>query len=345
MDFNKINDTIQPLDLAAMNRARARWDSVAKPIGSLGLLEDAIIKIAGLTGSDNIKLDERTVAVFCSDNGIVNQGVAATPPHITRLLAELAFQGKTSVCVMAKRAGVRVVIVDMGMFASVATPGILDRRIGAGTRDFSRSTAMTRPEAEQAIQYGIDLARQLQEQGMQLVASGEIGIGNTTTASAIASVMLGLSADDVTGPGAGLTDEALAHKKRIIKEAITQRAPDPNDALDILSKVGGFDIAGMCGLFLGGAIYRVPVLVDGFISAAAALVAQRLCPTSGVAMLASHVSAEPAGRTLLDALGLRPLITADMRLGEGTGAVAAIPLLDMALDVYRDMITYADLGM
>jgi nicotinate-nucleotide--dimethylbenzimidazole phosphoribosyltransferase len=209
----------------------------------------------------------------------------------------------------------------------------------------SQGAAMTRQQAIQAIQAGIELVRDLRGQGYQILATGEMGIGNTTTASAIAAVLLGQPVAAVTGRGAGLSDEGLAHKRAIIEQAIAVNTPDPADALDVLHKLGGFDIAGLCGVFLGGALYRIPVLVDGLISSVSALVAQRLCPAASVCMLPSHVTAEPAGALILAALGLEPLITANMRLGEGTGAVAALPLLDMALSVYHDLISFADIGL
>jgi nicotinate-nucleotide--dimethylbenzimidazole phosphoribosyltransferase len=204
---------------------------------------------------------------------------------------------------------------------------------------------MTRAQAERAILAGAELVRGEKARGTKLLAAGEMGIGNTTSAAAVASVLLGRGAEDVTGRGAGLSDAGLSRKLRAIRRGVERNRPDADDALDVLAKLGGFDLAGMCGAFLGGALCRVPVLIDGFPSAVAALCAARLCPNAVKAMLASHVSAEPAGRLVLDALGKKPLITAEMRLGEGTGAVAAMPLLDMALAVYRDAYTFAEGGI
>jgi len=222
---------------------------------------------------------------------------------------------------------------------------VLDRRVGNGTGDITLGPAMTGEQAEQAVLTGVALARELKEQGVGLLATGEMGIGNTTTSSAVACVLLDRPVQEMTGRGAGLSDEGLRRKIRAIETAIELNRPDPADPLDVLAKVGGFDIAGMCGIFLGGALYRVPVMMDGFISTVAALCALRLCPGAGKAMFASHVSAEPAGRLILDALGKGPLITAGMRLGEGTGAVAAIPLLDMALSLYADGTTFDGTGI
>ncbi len=246
---------------------------------------------------------------------------------------------------MAEHARCRVVPVDMGVRDFDGCDGVLDRRVGNGTADFTKGPAMTRAQAERAIQTGIELVREEAARGTRLLAAGEMGIGNTTTASAIASVLLGLPAEEVTGRGAGLSDAGLSRKLAAIRRGIEVNRPDTNDALDVLAKLGGFDLAGLCGVFLGGALYRVPVLIDGFPCSVAALCAARICPAAAGAMLASHVSAEPAGQLVLRALEKKPLITAELRLGEGTGAVAAIPLLDMALAVYREAYTFAEGGI
>ena len=345
MELCKLLEQIAPPDETARTAAKKRWDSCAKPLGSLGLLEDAICEVAALTGSAEIALTPRTAVVFCADNGVVAQGVTQTDSGVTAKAARQMAAGRTPVCRMAETARCRVLPVDMGIVDFPGCDGVLDCRAGNGTADFTREPAMTRAQAEAAILAGVELARREAERGARLLAAGELGIGNTTTAAAVTSVLLDLPAEAVTGRGAGLSDEGLSRKLRAIEAGIAQNRPDPEDALDVLAKVGGFDLAGMCGLYLGGALYRVPVLIDGFPSSAAALCALRLCPAAGKAMLASHVSAEPAGRLVLDALGKQPLITAGLRLGEGTGAVAAMPLLDMALTVYREAYTFAEGGI
>jgi len=229
--------------------------------------------------------------------------------------------------------------------STLNTPGILNRHIADGTADMSVGPAMTREQAEQAIFAGIELACDAAEQGYRLIATGEMGIGNTTTSSALAAVLLGREVAEVTGRGAGLSDEGLNRKIEVIRQAIQINDPRPDDAFDVLSKLGGFDIAGMCGLMLGGALSGVPVIIDGFISAVAALVAVRLCPRAVHALIPSHISAEPGAILVLEALGLAPIIHANMRLGEGTGAVALIPLLDMAAAVYHELMTFDDIGM
>ncbi|MCL1855377.1 MAG: nicotinate-nucleotide--dimethylbenzimidazole phosphoribosyltransferase [Clostridia bacterium] len=345
MDLLKRLSEIPSLDRIAMEQAQARMDNIAKPMGSLGFLEQVIVKIAGLIGDADVRLDQRAVVVMCSDNGVVREGVASTPPVITRVMTENMAKDQTCVCVMARQVGAGVIPVDIGMFEPASVPGVMDRHVARGTKNMAEGPAMSMEQAVQAIETGIALVAELKNQGYQLLAAGEMGIGNTTTASAVASVLLNKPVEMMTGPGAGLTDEALQNKKAVIRRAIEINKPDPGDPLDVLAKVGGLDMAGMCGLYLGGALYRVPILVDGFISAVSALVAKRLCHASFGAMLPSHVSAEPAGPMVLDALDLLPLITANMRLGEGTGATAAIALIDMMLHVYHEMITFADIGM
>lgn len=336
---------IQPADEVARQLARRRWNTCAKPLGSLGLLETALEDIAALTGSPAIDLSHRAVLVLCADNGVVAQGVTQSSSQITGIVAQNLARGRTSVCRMAKVAACRVVPVDFGILNFSGMPGVLSRRIRNGTCDISQGPAMTREEAEQAILAGAELVRHEKEKGTALLATGEMGIGNTTTSSAVASVLTDCPVEKLTGRGAGLSDEGLERKVRTIHSALEINCPDSTDPVDVLAKVGGLDLAGMCGVFLGGAAYQVPVLIDGFISAVAALCAVRLCPAAEKAMLASHVSAEPAGRMLLELLKKRPLITADMRLGEGTGAVAAIPLLDMACAVYSEAYTFDEGGI
>ena len=338
-------NTITPPDEVARAEARRRWNDCAKPLGSLGLLETALEDIAALTGSADIRLDRRAVLVLCADNGVVAQGVTQSPSSVTGLVAKQLAARRTSVCRMAQAARCQVVPVDVGILDFQEMPGVLSRRIGNGTGDISQGPAMTRRQAEQALPTGMELVREQQALGVDLLATGEMGIGNTTTSSAVACVLLGRPAEEMTGRGAGLSDQGLQKKTAAIRRALEVNRPDPSDPLDILQKVGGFDIAAMCGVFLGGALYRVPVLIDGLISAVAALCALRLCPAAGKAMLASHVSAEPAGGLVLEALGKQPLITAGMRLGEGTGAVAAMPLLDLALAVYRESYTFEEGGI
>ncbi len=346
-NLNAILTSIQPdpREDEARRAAHAQWASIAKPLDSLGLLEKAVEDMAALTLDHKIDISSRALLLLCADNGVVAQGVTQTDYTVTAAVARNAGQNRSSVCKMAQVAGCNVVPVDIGMKDPGGIPGVLDRRIGNGTGDITQGPAMNREQAEQAVLTGVELVRDLREQGVGLIATGEMGIGNTTTSSAVACVLLDRPVVEMTGRGAGLSDEGLQRKIKAIETAIALNKPDPADPLDALTKVGGFDIAGMCGIFLGGALYRTPVLMDGFISTVAALCALRLCPEAGKAMFASHVSAEPAGRLILDALDKKPLITAGMRLGEGTGAVAAIPLLDMALSLYSEGATFDGTGI
>lgn len=350
MEFSTVAQAVSaivydPMEAQARNAAHRQWASVAKPLGSLGLLESALEDIAALTLNGDLDISQRSLLLLCADNGVVAQGVTQTDSSVTAVVARSAAAGRSSVCKMAQVADCQVIPVDMGVAGLPPVPGVLDRRVGNGTNDITQGPAMSREQVQQAVLAGVDLVRERKEKGDRLLATGEMGIGNTTTSSAVSSVLLGRQPAEMTGRGAGLSDAGLERKKWAVETAIAVNCPDPGDPLDILAKVGGFDLAGMCGVFLGGALYRVPVLMDGLISTVAALCAVRLCPEAGKAILASHVSAEPAGRLVLEALGKKPLITAEMRLGEGTGAVAAIPLLDMALALYRDGTTFDGCGI
>jgi nicotinate-nucleotide--dimethylbenzimidazole phosphoribosyltransferase len=342
MNFSELNQKIRPYDQAAADRAVAQWNSIAMPIGSLGVLEDDVVRIAGITGSEDIDISRRVVLAMCADNGVVAQGVTQTGQEVTGLVASNMVRNCSSVCQMAKPAHADVVPVDVGIASPVE--GIVDKNVMRGTNDMTLGPAMSREQAEAGVRAGIDMVHKLVDEGYGIIVTGEMGIGNTTTSSALVSALMGADPEVVTGKGAGLSDEGLVRKVAAIRKAIEVNKPDAGDALDCLAKVGGLDIAGMAGTFIGGALEGVPVIVDGFVSLVAALVAVRLCPGCRPFMLASHVSAEPAARMVMDELGLSPVITAGMRLGEGTGAVCLLPLLDMTLMLYRGT-TFAATGM
>lgn len=329
-----------------MKQARKRWSHVAKPLDSLGILEEDIVKIAGIAGTASVDISKRALIIMCGDNGIVEEGVTQTGQEVTAVVAENMTRGDSCVCIMAERAGVDVYPVDIGIAADISSGDkypLVRRKIAYGTKNFHQEPAMTRDEAEKAVLTGIDLVKELSEKGYRLIATGEMGIGNTTTSSAVACLLLKEEPETMTGRGAGLSDEGLKRKTDVVADAVKRYGAECRDGLEVLSNVGGFDIAGLAGVFLGGAIYKIPVLIDGFISAAAALAAVSICPAAREYMIATHVSAEPAGSLLLDELGLKPFVKAGMCLGEGTGAVASIPLLDMALDVYTKMSTFQDI--
>ena len=344
LELKQLLSTITRPDETARTAAHAHWASLAKPLGGLGRLETMLEDAAALTGTAELTFSRRAVLVLCADNGVVAQGVSQTDQSVTRAVAENLAARRTSVCQMAKTARCEVVPVDLGM-AGEPVPGVQNCRIAAGTADLTTGPAMTRQQAVDAIAAGIGLVRAQKAAGIQLLATGEMGIGNTTTSSAVAAVLLGQPVERMTGRGAGLSDAGLARKLDAIRRGIARNQPDAADPLDVLSKLGGFDIAGLCGVFLGGALEGLPVLMDGFISGVAALCAVRLCPAAEKAVFASHCSTEPAARLVLEALGKAPLLTAGLHLGEGTGAVASIPLWDMALAVYRDCYSFTEGGI
>ena len=275
---------------------------------------------------------------MCADNGVVQEGVTQCGQEVTATVAENFLDEKSCVAIMCRRAGTKICPVDIGM--AVDTPRVEKRKIAYGTKNMAKEPAMTREQAVAAIEVGIAKAEELHAQGYEMLATGEMGIGNTTTSSAMTAVYLGLDVETVTGRGAGLSSHGLQRKIYAIKQAIAVNQPDPEDPLDVLAKVGGLDIAGMCGLFLGGAAQQMPVVMDGFISQVAALTAVRLVPECADYILASHVSEEPGANILLKALEKDAFLTCGMRLGEGSGAVALFPILDFASDIYHKMSTF-----
>ncbi|MHB1150842.1 MAG: nicotinate-nucleotide--dimethylbenzimidazole phosphoribosyltransferase [Eubacteriales bacterium] len=337
MTLNELIMQIKPTDETIKTAAKCYWDCIAKPLRGMGLMEDYITKINGVLGE--IEQFKKCVAVMCADNGIVEENVTQTGSDVTAIVARNIMDGQATVANMAKIANADVFAYDLGMLSDV--DNTINRKIAYGTKNFIKDSAMSREEAEKAIMTGTEIARELKEKGYNMIASGEMGIGNTTTSSAIIAVLFNVPAAGVTGRGAGLSKEGICHKADIINLAIDLHKPDRNDPIDILSKIGGFDIAAMCGLFLGGAYYGIPVIIDGFISSVAALLAVRLCPDSADYMLASHLSAEPASKMVMNELGFTAPLCCGMALGEGTGAVSLMPLLDMALAVYKNMPTFA----
>ncbi len=341
----KRTDRIFPLDENAIRYARNHWNSIGKPLHSLGVLEDYIIKIAGMTGSPDVKINKRCAVVFCADNGVVCEGVTQTDSSVTMTVAEAIAAGTSSINRLAYTYNADVIPVDIGMNTDSESPKILKRKSEYGTANIADGPAMSQDQAIKAISSGMDIAGECAEKGYDILITGEMGIGNTTTSSAIASVLLNTPPENVTGRGAGLDDEGLKRKIDVIKRAVSISEPDINDPIDVLSKVGGFDIAGMTGLFLGGAVYRIPVVIDGFISAIAAALAVKINPLARDFMLCSHVSAEPAGIKVLSHIGLKPIITAGLCLGEGTGGIMILPLLDGALSVYHSAHRFDELNI
>ncbi len=338
MTLEETMQKIRPVDVAAMAAAKQHWDGLGKPLGSLGRLEKALIQIAGIQRTGDVHIDRKALVIMCADNGVVEEGVTQCGQEVTATVAENFLDEKSCVAIMCRRAGTKICPVDIGM--AVDTPRVEKRKIAYGTKNMAKEPAMTREQAVAAIEVGIAKAEELHAQGYEILATGEMGIGNTTTSSAMTAVYLGLDVETVTGRGAGLSSHGLQRKIHAIKQAIAVNQPDPEDPLDVLAKVGGLDIAGMCGLFLGGAAQQMPVVMDGFISQVAALTAMRLVPECADYILASHVSEEPGANILLKALEKDAFLTCGMRLGEGSGAVALFPILDFASDIYHKMSTF-----
>ena len=332
---------IKPIDQEAALLCEQRWDSIAKPLKSLGKLEEALIQIAGIQRTSQVHLRKKALVVMCADNGVVEEGVTQAGQEVTAIVAGNFLDGKSCAALLCQDTGTDLFPIDIGMAADIT--GVSNRKIAYGTKNITREPAMTRQQAVLAIEVGISVVKELAQQGYDVIATGEMGIGNTTTSSAVASLLLGKPPEQVTGRGAGLSTEGLRRKIEVIKSAIAKHCPDERDPIDVLSKVGGFDIAGLTGVFLGGAVLGIPVVIDGFISGVAALAAVRICPLAADYILASHVSKEPAAGMVLDALGKSACLACDMCLGEGTGAVALFPLLEMGLHIYENMSTFSQI--
>ncbi|MBI2219356.1 MAG: nicotinate-nucleotide--dimethylbenzimidazole phosphoribosyltransferase [Candidatus Rokubacteria bacterium] len=341
----RLLDAIAPPDAAAGARARGRLDELTKPPGSLGRLEEIVVRLASVRGQAPT-VNDPVIFTFAADHGVAAEGVSAYPQSVTAQMVENFLRGGAAINVLAREVEARLVVADFGVATALgARAGLVDRRQGPGTRNMTAGSAMTREEAVAAIEAGAGLALDAIDRGADLVGTGEMGIANTTSASAIASVLLSVRPEAVTGRGTGVDDEALARKTAVIQRAIGVNRPDATDALDVLAKVGGFEIAGLAGVVLAAASRRVPVVLDGFIATAAALVAARLAPAARHAMLASHRSTEPGHALMLEDLGLVPYLDLGMRLGEGTGAALFVHLARAAVSVYRDMATFKSAGI
>ena len=345
MTLEEVISGISQTDPAALQRALQRWDGLAKPLGSLGSLERSIAKLAALTGQEHPRLENATLLVFCADNGVTAQGVSQSDASVTAAVAAALGAGTSTVSYMAREARCRVVPVNIGMAVPEPLPGVRQCCIRRGTGDISRTPAMTREECEAAILCAFELVREEAEKGTEILLLGEMGIGNTTTSAAVACALLKAAPELLAGRGAGLSDAGFEKKKAAIRAALALHRPEASDPIGILSGVGGLDLAGLCGACLGGAYFRIPILLDGVIASAAALCAVRLCPVCADALLASHVSEEPAGELLLREMHLEAPIRAGLRLGEGTGAMLCLPLLRQTLAVYNSGHTFSHLGI
>lgn len=333
---------IAPVDQHAMQEARCRQEKLAKPPGSLGKLENISVQLAGITGRVHNKMERCRVIVLCADNGVVAEGVACAPQSVTLAQTINLTQGKTGAACLAQHFGDEVVVADVGVNAEIHDPKVLDYKIAMGTNNLYRTPAMTRQQALQAILVGVELADQAAVDGVDAVGVGEMGIGNTTTSSAVLCALTGAPVERVTGRGGGINDESFRRKKHVIAHALQLHQPDRNDVVDVLQKVGGFDLCAMCGVFLGCAKNRVPVVIDGFISVVAALCAARLCGNARDYLFASHASFEVGYQLAVQELQLAPWLMLDMRLGEGSGCTVAFRVMDAACAIINEMATFAE---
>ena len=333
---------VLPLDRSAMTAAEEYQARLAKPPGSLGRLEEISIQLAGITGRVHNALNKKQLLVFAADNGVVAEGVSSAPQSVTKQQTINLTRGKTGAAVLAKRFGCGLTVCDVGVNADIYESAVLNRKIAYGTQNICTGPAMTREQTLQAILTGAEIARTVDA---DVIGVGEMGIGNTTTSSAVLAVLLGADVEAVTGRGGGITEETFRKKKVVIRTAIEVNRPDRDDVVGVLSKVGGFDLAAMCGAFLGAAAARRPAVIDGLISAAAALCAVRLCPNVRGYLVPSHASFEIGYRLAMEAMDLRPLFDLGMRLGEGSGCPLAFQVLDAACAVINDMATFDEAGI
>lgn len=340
--LNNLLSKITPLDTKSMEAAELRLNSLSKPLGSLGKLEEIVIRLSGINGSLAPKADNKATVVMCADNGIVEEGVSSCPKSVTATVTCNFTRGITGICVFSRLTGAKLIIVDIGVDSDIPYNTILNRKIRNGTWNMVKGPAMTREEAVRAIITGIDIVKDMKAEGINLFGTGEMGIGNTSTSSAVTAVLTGIPVDKVVGVGSGLSKKAFINKIEVIKRVIEINKPDSNDPIDVLAKVGGFDIAGLTGCFLGAAIYKIPIVIDGFISATAALAAARIHPGARDYMFPSHGSAEPGSEVVMKALNMEPMLNLNMRLGEGTGAALGYQLIDAAIAAYTQMGSFSD---
>ena len=342
MNLQDILTTIEPLDEAAMAEARERQAQLAKPPGSLGRLEDLSIQVAGITGKVHNRMERKHLLVFAADNGVVAEGVSSAPQSVTLMQTINLTRHKTGASTLCRHFGCGITVCDVGVNADIREPKVLNRKIAYGTQNIAQGPAMTREQAITAIRTGYELARSTEA---DILGVGEMGIGNTTTSSAVLAVLLDADVEAVTGRGGGITDKSFLKKKQVIRDAIAVNQPDRADVIDVLTKVGGFDIAAMCGAFLGCAAKGCPVVIDGFISAVAALCAYKLCPEAVGYFIPSHASYEIGYKLAMDAMHLEPLFLLGMRLGEGSGCPLAFEILDAACAIINDMATFDQAGI
>ncbi|MDF2532125.1 MAG: cobT [Clostridia bacterium] len=338
--LNKTIRGIKAADELAKSEAVRHMDSLVKPIGSLGTLERIAVQLSGITGQRSNTFEKKCTIVMAADNGVHEEGVSSCPQEITAVQTINMTKGLTGICVLSQHAGAEVVIVDIGVKGDLNAGGIINKKISHGTRNMAKGPAMTREQAVKAFETGIEIVGELVSKGYKLFGTGEMGICNTSTSSAVLMALTDISVEQAVGKGAGLTDADYENKKRVIERALETNKPDRNDVLDVISKVGGYDIAGMAGCFLAAAYYRVPIVIDGFISTVAAFAAYKLNPLVKDYMFASHSSEEIGYKHAIQILGLEPMLNLHMRLGEGTGCPLAFNIIEASQAVVKNMATF-----
>ncbi len=346
MNIDQLIKNIGPLDGDAMQKAAARLNNLTKPMGSLGVLEDLVIQLAGITGDVMPKVENKMVIVMAGDHGVVEEGVSCAPQSVTPQMVYNFLNGGAGINVLSRCAGAQVKVVDIGVAdPTLNNANLISEKVRLGTANMAKGSAMSREEALQAIKIGVEVAEGEIDQGINLLATGEMGIGNTTPSSAILGLYSDAPLSTIVGRGVGLNDEGVLNKIKVIETALMVNKPDPADPIDVLSKVGGLEIAGMTGLFLGAAVRKVPIVIDGFISGAAALIAYKIVPQVKDYMIASHLSEEPGHRLVLEAIGKEPMLRMRLRLGEGTGAALAFNIIEAATRIMSEMATFEEAGV
>ncbi len=344
-DLQTLTDQMTPLNDKTMAQAKERQQQLTKPAGSLGRLEDIAIRMAGILGQEKPVLARKAVIVMAADHGVAAEGVSAYPSAVTPQMVYNFLYGGAAINALARHEGADVIVIDVGVGAEIQHANLLARKVAYGTANMAEGPAMSEEQMLAAIQVGIDVLNAQAQQGLSMVATGEMGIGNTTAASAITAALLEVPAAQVVGRGTGISDEQLAHKIQVVERALTINKPNAYNALDVLMKVGGLEIAGLVGVILAAAAQKIPVVIDGFISGAAALVAFAYCPQVRDYLFAGHISIERGHRLILQRLGLQPILDLQLRLGEGTGAVLAMDIIEAALHAHNEMLTFAEAGV
>jgi nicotinate-nucleotide--dimethylbenzimidazole phosphoribosyltransferase len=345
--LQKTINHISPIKNEIKIKTQGKLDALTKPLGSLGMLEEVAKDVLAITENERFQIKDKVIFVLVGDHGVVNESVTGYPQEVTPQMVYNFVKGGAAINVLARHVDAKVVVVDMGVAADLdeVSDKIVNKKINYGTKNFAADLAMTRNEAIRSIEAGIEVFKQESTKGIDLVGCGDMGIGNTTTSSAIVAALTGAPVEQVTGRGTGIDDEMLAHKIDVIKKALAKHNPDPADPIDVLSKVGGFEIGGIAGVLLAAAAHKVPILLDGFISSAGALIAYKLKPNIKDYFIASHLSVERGHQIILEILDKRPLLNLDLRLGEGTGATLAIPIIEASIKILNEMATFADAGV